>query len=761
MEICYYWIDKFGVIEEQGYNFGSQLIFNYEDNDLIKGKVLSIDENKLYIEGFFNLDNSNRIKNVTAICGENGVGKSTFLRAFKGLLRDNGLRSRKVDDELQYSKRILIIKLEQKYKVIFHNDLFSVQNVEFKNEEVKNKYANEIEFISYGNGENMHKLNRVWWRINGTEILSDISCVYFSHSFDNNFYNDSTAINQGYFDISTKGLLNKIEAELEPFNPFGLGSDRPNHLNFRDDRFSVGLLKEYYITETKKRIHLLEDERSREIINRHNFFPKKVELNIDYIMQRRDYVSVVHEIDESKLLRSEGRKQDLDKLELYIYKYIERIHQTSYTGSFEKSARIVKQTYLRRIVDSFFNDVDHFLYFKLKDMKGLFETIDSQELINKDLLQLLDLFSQKVVETNSNSDSFDVETFKELTKSYIDFISFFCNELLKESSVINFRDSSVQIVETSYDGVRGIGMENTKTVEISLASEIGSSPLPQGINLLQKVVKAYESINTTSNFLKIEWEGLSTGEDTLLNIYSRFFNLRALDQKEQKEEGAKLIKDNVIILLDEIEHSLHPEWQRTLLNKLIDYLPYVFSNSNSIQIVLATNVPFLIADIPTKNVIYLEKFEEEVQDVETGDTQKEIKVRISARSKLSNQTFAANIHSLLMNNFFMKSTLGEFSEKKIKTVIESLKDAPEIEQGKRKQEEEKKFLSQEEIKATIQTIGEPIIKNKLESMYSKKYNLDEKEIEITKLISNFQETEKDIPDKINTLLNEILRKARK
>ncbi|WP_394548141.1 AAA family ATPase [Priestia aryabhattai] len=758
MEICYYWIDKFGVIEEQGYNFGSQLIFKYEDNDLIKSKVLSIDENKLYIEGFFNLDNSNRIKNVTAICGENGVGKSTFLRAFKGLLRDNGIRARNTNDEIHYSKRILIIKSEQKYKVIFHKDLFSEENVEFKNEEIKNKYTNNIEFISYGNGENMHIFNRIW-RIDGTEILSDISCIYFSHSFDNNFYNDSTAINQGYFDISTKGLLNEIEARQEPFNPFGLGSDRPNHLNFRDDRFSIGLLKEYYISETKKRINLLGDKRSREIINRHNFFPKKVELNIDYVMQRQD-LSIVDEIDDSKLLRSEGRKQDLNKLELYIYNYIETMHKTPYTKSFDKSEQIVKQTYLRRIVDSFFNDVDHFLYFKLKDMKGLFEDIDNRELINKDLLQLLDLFSHKVAKSNSNNDSFNLEDFEKLTKSYKNFITFFFDELLDESSVINFRDSAVQIVETSYEGVSGIGMQNVKTVEISLASEMGARALPEGIKLLQKVVKAYESINTTSNFLKIEWEGLSTGEDTLLNIYSRFFNLMALDQKEQKEEGARLIKDNVIILLDEIEHSLHPEWQRTLLNKLIDYLPHVFSNSNSLQLVLATNVPFLIADIPTKNVIYLEKSEEEVQDVETGDTQKEIKVRVSEKPKLSNQTFAANIHSLLMNNFFMKSTLGEFSEKRIKAVIESLKDTPEIEKGKRKQEE-KRFLSQEELKATIQTIGEPIIKNKLESMYSKKYILDEKEVEITKLISNFQETEKDIPDKINTLLNEILRKARK
>ncbi|PFC37726.1 AAA family ATPase [Bacillus cereus] len=754
MEICYYWIDKFGVIEEQGYNFGSQLNFKYKDN------VLTIEENKLYIKGFFNHDNSNRIKNITAICGENGVGKSTFLRAFKDLLRDCGITPRKIGKVPRYSKRILVIKLAEKYKIIFHRDLFSVKNVEYKGR-AKNKYANNIEFISYGDGKNMHKFNRQW-RVDGTEILSDISCVYFSHAFDNNFYNDTSNWNRGYIDISTKGLLNKIEVKLKPFNSFRLGADQPNHLKFRDDRFYIGLLKEFYITETKKRINLLEDEKSRGIIRKHNFFPKNVELNLDYIVQRRD--SNIDEMDSSKLLRSEGIKQELNKIELYIYSYIERMHNSTHLRNFSKSALLVLQTYLRRIMDSYFNDVERFLYFKLKNLKKIFKNIDDNELKNKDIQELLDFFLQsvtrevkKIILNNDSYSNFNEEEFKKLTQSYKDFIEFFSNELLKESLVIKFKDSMIQMVDTKEDGDPTVEYRGVKTIAISLNPEIESQGIPKGINLLQRIIESYEAINTTSNFIKIEWEGLSTGEDTLLSIYSRFFNLKLMEQ----QEGKSLLKNNVIILLDEIEHSLHPEWQRTLLNKLIEYLSYVFSNCNSIQIVLATNVPFLIADIPTRNIIYLEKFEEEVKDIETGKIKKKIEVGISEKMKLSNQTFAANIHSLLMNNFFMNSTLGEFSEKKIKAIIKDLKAPLEGEQRKTRQEEAKKYFSPEEIKTTIQTIGEPIIKNKLEAMYSEKYGKDIREIEIKRLISEFQESEKDIPDKINSLLNEILRKSGK
>ncbi|PHE42185.1 hypothetical protein, partial [Bacillus pseudomycoides] len=75
----------------------------------------------------------------------------------------------------------------------------------------------------------------------------------------------------------------------------------------------------FYITETKKRINLLEDDKSREIIREHNFFPKKVELNLDYVICRRDNNNIIDDMDSSQLLRVEGFKQELNKVELYIY----------------------------------------------------------------------------------------------------------------------------------------------------------------------------------------------------------------------------------------------------------------------------------------------------------------------------------------------------------------------------------------------------------------------------------------------------------
>lgn len=746
MEICYYWIDKFAAIEGQGYNFGNQLTFTYEN------KTLIIDENALYIKGFFNLDNSNLIKNVTAICGENGVGKSTFLRALKGLLRDNGLLVRKEKDQYKYPTRILVIKSEDKYKIIYHKDLFSSDNVKFMSEKIKNKFINAIEFIPYGNGENMHKFNQ-FWRVNGSEILSNTAAIYFSHSFDHNLYNDFTQVDRGYFDISTKGILNKLKRELIPHTPFGLASNRPNHLNFIDERFDVGILKEFYISETKERINLLEDKKCINIILDLGIFPKKVELNLDYIIYRLDNKNAVDDADSSTLLRSESRKQNFNKIESYIYTYIENLDKDKLLEGFTRTSQVVFQTYLRRIIDSYFNDVERFLFFKLNDIKLLLNKIEERKYEILNIMGLLDYFMERVIDLfNEENFNFNEEDFRNLTNSYKEFIELLSNELSNPSSHIKFKNNYIQIANTGNDGGRFSSIKNVKTIEINIGSNAQTINF-DGLQLLKKFLKVYESINTNNNFIKIEWENLSTGEDTLLNIYSRFFNLKPL----LRQGEARHSNDNVIILLDEIEHSLHPEWQRSLLYKLIDFLPYVFSNSKSIQIVLATNVPFLIADIPTSNVIYLERFKEKKISQETGEVKFENKIAVSEKTSLSNQTFAANIHSLLMNNFFMSSTLGQFSETKIRDLIENLNDVCSTSKNIIK---ERKVYTPEEIKATIGIIGEPIIKNKLKSMYSNKYKDDRKETEIVQLIDEFQQTENEIPDNVKDLLEKILRKTK-
>jgi AAA domain, putative AbiEii toxin, Type IV TA system len=317
---------------------------------------------------------------------------------------------------------------------------------------------------------------------------------------------------------------------------------------------------------------------------------------------------------------------------------------------------------------------------------------------------------------------FNEQQFKELTKGYTDFIKYFNENVITPNTLFNFEKSKLNFVETKNAKEQSVLEKDVAIIEVPLSSE--------GLAFLKEFINQYDAINTGSNFIKFQWEGISSGEDTLLGIYSRFFNMMNEN-----------VGENVVILLDEIEHSLHPEWQRRIVSNLLEYLPYVFSNCKSIQIVLATNVPFLIADIPTKNIVYLES-----KGLENAGER-----MVTSTREIFTQTFAANIHSLLINNFFMDSTIGEFSVGKINSVIRMLK-------SKKKEEND---YSRQEIQRVIQTVGEPIIRNKLQSMYSEKYDEDVRALEMAELINDFREDGDYSAEKVNSLLNEILLKSKK
>lgn len=722
MEICYYWMNEYGeTIKQQGYNFGSELIFNF---DPLRMKLV-IKENKFYVNGFFNVEKNNQITNVTAVVGKNGVGKSTFLRALRGLIYEGGILGKRIKDKIEYRiKRILVIKHQGVYKIIYHKDLlpFGENSIRFEESQLEDKF--KFEFISHGiSEENMHKFSYDLHRVNGTEGLENTSCILFSHTFNIDFNQDSTVESKKYFDISTKGILTKIDTDMKLKPNYSIKN--PNQLTNKDKRFNIGLLNEYYISEIKNRINLLNDVRSKEIIEKHGFFPKSVYLNLDYIFYKNNNFDFIN-INKSELLRFERDRTAYNKIERLIFDELDLIPVN------KNIATLAKQTYLTRILDAYFDDVERFIAVpkRYEQLKETINNMEDSELEGKDVLELLEVFNKITVETLRDASTpklkqFDLKfnefQFRELTDSYLNFIKYFNENVIIQDSPIRLKKGDVKLVKTNSSKEMSIIEQDIAIIEVPLNSK--------GLDFLKQFVEQYEKINTGTDFIKIQWDGLSSGEDTLLGIYSRFFSISNED-----------LGDNVVILLDEIEHSLHPEWQRRLINNLLEYLPYVYSRCKSIQIVLATNVPFLIADIPTQNIIYLER--KQLDDI--GE-------KVPTNHEVFTQTFAANIHSLLMNNFFMDSTIGQFSERKIRDIINILNLGPE----------EEITYSQQEIQRMIQTIGEPVIRNKLQDMYYRKFDKKKREEEVSTLIENFREAGDYSVEKVNSLLSEIQHNSKK
>jgi predicted ATP-dependent endonuclease of OLD family len=185
-----------------------------------------------------------------------------------------------------------------------------------------------------------------------------------------------------------------------------------------------------------------------------------------------------------------------------------------------------------------------------------------------------------------------------------------------------------------------------------------------------------------------ETQTLSSGEYVLLNTFAKFFHIF----NEIKNEG-----NEVIVLIDEGELGLHPQWQKEYLKNLIDVLPKIFEGK-TIQIILTSHSPFLVSDLPKENIIFLAKGE---------------KGECLVKNSLNDmkQTFGANIHTLLTDSFFMqdKGLMGKFAEGKINMVMEKLIDSKEIAEK-----------DKNEIRYIISCIGEPIIKRKLMQLYDDK-----------------------------------------
>ena len=129
----------------------------------------------------------------------------------------------------------------------------------------------------------------------------------------------------------------------------------------------------------------------------------------------------------------------------------------------------------------------------------------------------------------------------------------------------------------------------------------------------------------------------SSGEkqriNSLSSIVYHLINLNSVDNN-----GHYISYPYINIILDEIEMYYHPEWQRTYVADMLDYLsrmnPNNMKNILGINIIFVTHSPFILSDIPHTHIIRM----------------CEGKAIYTEESK----TFGANIHDLLKNDLFMK-----------------------------------------------------------------------------------------------------------
>jgi hypothetical protein len=158
------------------------------------------------------------------------------------------------------------------------------------------------------------------------------------------------------------------------------------------------------------------------------------------------------------------------------------------------------------------------------------------------------------------------------------------------------------------------------------------------------------------------FDALSSGEKqrihSVSSIVYHLINLNSVEQQKSDESEGYKSYPYINVILDEIELYYHPEWQRQYITDLLDYIGKINSKNLSyiegINITFLTHSPYILSDIPASNTLRL-------------------KDGYPIKSEEFEQTFGANIHDLLANDFFMNNGfMGEWAKRKIKGVISFL-----------------------------------------------------------------------------------------
>jgi predicted ATPase len=159
---------------------------------------------------------------------------------------------------------------------------------------------------------------------------------------------------------------------------------------------------------------------------------------------------------------------------------------------------------------------------------------------------------------------------------------------------------------------------------------------------IEKMVNLVSCMYEYSPPVKYEFRQMSSGEENIIKIFSRIYYGQKELQKFDK------VTSRYLIILDEPDVSLHPEWERRLLKNILGFIEEMFKGSK-VQIIISTNKPFILSDFTSENITVL-----------------------GGMSRDGKSPFCNRISSILKNEFFLTNDLGLLAEEYLKSLSDRL-----------------------------------------------------------------------------------------
>lgn len=213
------------------------------------------------------------------------------------------------------------------------------------------------------------------------------------------------------------------------------------------------------------------------------------------------------------------------------------------------------------------------------------------------------------------------------------------------------------------------------------------------LNEFQHAVETMDEINNDAMYndgynlldsvIRIGPNNLSSGQIQLSELFAKIMS------------GINNLNNTnpILLVLDEPELYMHPEWERRLIYQLINLLKV---KENEISILIATHSPFIVSDMPGSRIAKI------------------ISENDNLRIAKENNGYGRNFYDILNDNFFLDFTIGEFAKEKIDNILQRINGIKGI-------NEEKLNLEKE-----IDLIGDKNIKYQLKKLLNQKirYNAD-------------------------------------
>ncbi|MGG7198540.1 AAA family ATPase [Clostridium butyricum] len=680
MELIYIWVKNYGCFKDKEFNFNQvhQFRYKYKKNKLSYSKKSNNNSN------IFNKKENNengQLVNLTAIVGENGAGKSTLLNLIANCL--------------PYRCLMVNLKILVAYKINDKIEFYST----FVRETILLDTVNNIDLFDYVSQKHV-KVKKFYTprevvvkdekydsnAVCNIEELKTTRFIYFTDIFENNAY-----MHKKYgmiTDLSFSGLINKY---------FEL---RPNRRNAFSDK-----LINYINKNTESQINFICS-----YDNVKNIIPFKIPRKIDVYIDKN--INNVKDI-EQELLKYNYENKD-GKLRNYHLNIFYDLNRDN-----------------RETIESMKNEENWKWNFCISLINNLLlELIKKPYTPNnsKDNIQAL---SHCDVEFNEKSFGYSKKLLSEIKRKLEEYE--LIDSILIDSyiNIIDYLESNYEKLSISFDPFYEYKQDMRITINLNDSNE----------QIFKEFFKLYEETCFNHRYLRFSWN-LSSGENNLLSMYSKFFsilnkNMKVINNFETNNTEC----NNIIILIDEADMSFHPRWQQEYIKSITNFVKDIYKGC-TIQIIITTHSPILLSDIPKSNVIFIKK--------EDGE------VKIENNSKHS-ETFAANISTLFYDSFFMENgSIGELAKDKINELIKAF--TPEVENDSKKVvyptiKNILKLLNlktSDEIYGLINIIGEPIIREKLKSMFKKcidndkdvKKEIIEKQIEdLQKKLKKFEDNE--------------------